>query len=269
VSPVPERGGRRNGSRRSAVRFHALVIESDPDYRSVIAHVVQLAGGQSESVATVQEGRKHLGGTNVDVVIVGLGADASVELDSISDLRSMARCPLIMLHESFDEARPIYEAGVDQILPKPFVPGALVGAIQAELRGPSPTSVLPAATMIQIGGVTFDGEIREVRQGVRKASFSRREWELLTFFLANTNRYYESKGLLGQVWEGSVSAEQFRTYIGRIRRKLSPLQLPLQLGQPPGSGVLHGLRARGECIAPSGCFAERYAAGWTYPPCRG
>lgn len=165
MSPLPEHGGRRNGARRSAVRFHALVIETDPDYRSVIAHVVELAGGQSEQVATVEEGRKHLGGTKVDLVIIGLGADASVELDSISDLRSRAPCPLIMLHESFEEARPIYEAGVDQILPKPFVPGALVGAIKAELRGPSPTSVLPAATMIQIGGVTFDREIRDVRQG--------------------------------------------------------------------------------------------------------
>ncbi len=229
-------GFRRNGSRKVAPQFEALVIENDPDYRSVIAHVVELAGGRAVTVGNVEDGRKHLHTTTVDLVIVGLGAAAGGEVESIRDLRSVAPCPLILLHESFEEARLSYEAGVDQLLPKPFVPGALVGAIKAELRGPSPTSVLPAATMIQVGGVTFDAEIREVRQGTRKASFSRREWELLTFFLANTNRYYDAKGLLAQVWEEAVSAEQFRTYVARIRRKLSTLELPLQLVNHPGVG---------------------------------
>jgi len=227
---------RRGVGSKPALRFQALVIEGDPDYRSVIAHVVELAGGRAETVADLEQGRRRLRGKRVDVVILGLSAEENVQLDAISDLRSEAPCPVILLHESFEEARLIYEAGVDHILPKPFVPGALVGAIKAELRGPSPTSVLPAATMIQIGGVTFDSQVREVRHGEREASFSRREWELLTFFLANTNRYYESKGLLGQVWEGAVSAEQFRTYVGRIRHKLMPLDLPVQLVNHPGVG---------------------------------
>ena len=38
---------------------------------------------------------------------------------------------MILLDELYEEVRASFEAGADQVLPKPFVPGALVGAIKA------------------------------------------------------------------------------------------------------------------------------------------
>lgn len=223
-------------TRKPADRFRALVIEQDPDYRSVIAHVVDIAGGQSETVVDLKQGLRQLRSLSFDLVVFGVTSGQPPELEPLAELRTRAQAPVLLLIESFDEARTHYEAGADQILPKPFVPGALVGAIKAQLRGPSPTSILPMASRIEILGVVFDSETRTVVTGDRKAVLTGREWQLLAFFMANTNRYYEAGEILAQSWGQELSGEQFRTYITRIRKKLAPLGLPMQIVNQPGVG---------------------------------
>lgn len=222
--------------RRVASRLQALVIEGDPDYRSVMAHIVDLAGGQSETVADLERGRRLLDARRFDVVIAGLAPGEDVRPEDLGDVRAAAEAPVIVLAESYEEARARYEAGVDQILPKPFVPGALVGAIKAVLRGPSVTSIVPMAEVIQVAGVTFDSQRRQVSFDDQVVSLSKREWELLSYFLANPNRYYSASTILVQVWGSDVSPEQFRTLVARIRSKLVSLNLPIELVNQPGVG---------------------------------
>jgi DNA-binding response OmpR family regulator len=226
----------RRATRKPADRFRALVIEKDPDYRSVIAHVVDIAGGQSETVVDLKHGLRQLASQSFDLVVFGVTSGQPPELEPLAELRARAQAPVLLLIESYDEARTQYEAGADQILPKPFVPGALVGAIKAQLRGPSPTSILPMASRIEIGGVVFDSETRTVLTNGHKAVLTGREWQLLAFFLANANRYYEASEILSQTWGQELSGEQFRTYITRIRKKLGPLSLPMRIVNQPGVG---------------------------------
>jgi DNA-binding response OmpR family regulator len=226
---------RRVRSKKPADRFRALVVEADPDYRSVLAHVVDIAGGQSETVADAEQGRAEAASRRYDVVLMGV-APGDENVDQVAELRKAAQAPLILLLDSYEEARPAFEAGADQILPKPFVPGALVGAVRAQLRGPSPSSILPVATKIELGTATLDVETRSISQGDSSISFTRREWELLEFFLANTNRYYQAGEVLAQAWGEELSEEQLRTYIAKIRRKLARLDLPMQVVNQPGIG---------------------------------
>jgi DNA-binding response OmpR family regulator len=92
------------------------------------------------------------------------------------------------------------------------------------------------ASRIEILGVVFDSETRTVVADDRKAALTGREWQLLAFFLANTNRYYEASEILSQTWGQELSGEQFRTYITRIRKKLGALTLPMQIVNQPGVG---------------------------------
>ena len=213
-----------------------LIVEDDPDYREVIGFVANLAGAASDLVRTHADALSSSKATSYDVAIVGASQEEELSIDFLTELRRNAGCPIIVLDESLEEARIKYEAGADQVLAKPFVPGALVGAIKAALRGPSPTSVIPMATEIKVQGVIFDAETRTVRHASAIASLSQREWQVLTFFLANTNRYYQARDLIDKVWSEDISTEQFRSYVTRIRRKLEPLNLPFELVTRPGVG---------------------------------
>ena len=215
---------RASPARRRVALPRVLVIEANPGYRSVISHVVELAGGQFESVAEVQQGWRQLDSERTfDIVIVGVGADSPVSPDDVAKLRTAAHCPLIVVAESYDSAGDtlqVYEAGADQVLPKPFVPDALIGAIKSEIRRPGPASVVSLASRIEIGSLVFDAAQRRIVGAEATVSLTRREWQLLTFFLANPNQFFAADEIVQQAWGSNASVEQFRSYITRLRQKL-------------------------------------------------
>src|SRR6202521_3599020 len=156
----------RSRSRPRAKGPRILVVEANAGYRSVISHLVELAGGEFESVAEFDAARRQLErSTTFDLVILGMSAESRVTPKQLGELRAEARSPFILLDESSEDAGTTletYEAGASQVLPKPFVPDALIGAIKSELRGPDPASVVSIATMIEMGGLVFDAKQRTV-----------------------------------------------------------------------------------------------------------
>src|ERR1700686_4007378 len=232
-----------DGKSQQAGLPRILVIEGNPGYRSVISHVVEIAGGRWDSVSEIQQGRKLLDGTKFDLVIIGVDGESRIDPEVLKEIRALARAPLIILDESYNGALETFEAGAEQILPKPFVANALIGAIKVELRVPSPRSLVPLATGNELGGLVFDAERRVVQRGKTEVEFTKREWEVLSFFLASPNQYFRAEEILAQTWGRDASAEQLRTYITRMRQKLAPFQAWCNLITEKGRGyclVLEG-----------------------------
>jgi DNA-binding response OmpR family regulator len=215
----------------------ALVIEANAEYRAVIVTCADLAGVEVEAVTTVTSGVRRLGDSEFDLVIWGVPPGDPRREPVIAQLHEETTAPLVLLDETQEEARASYEAGADQILPKPFVPGQLVGAIRAALRGPGPTSVVPLATRIELAGTVLDSESRTITRGDRSATFSRRDWELLSFLLGNPGQWFSAEELVRHAWRSSrYSAEQLRSYVMRLRRKMAPLDLPFTVTSQQGRG---------------------------------
>src|ERR1700738_4403916 len=81
-----------------------LVIEGNAGYRSVISHVVEIAGGRWDSVSEIDQGRKLLDGTKFDLVIIGVDGDTHIAPEVLKEIRALARAPLIILDESYNGA---------------------------------------------------------------------------------------------------------------------------------------------------------------------
>jgi DNA-binding response OmpR family regulator len=215
----------------------ALVIEANAEYRAVISCCAGLADVTVESVASVSAGVRRLGDSEYDLIIWGVPPGDPRRGPVIAQIHEESTAPLVLVDEAHEEARASYEAGADQILPKPFVPGQLVGAIKAALRGPGPTSVVPLATRIELAGTTIDSESRSITRGDRSVSFSKRDWELLTFLLANPGQWFTAEDLVRLAWRSTrYSTEQLRSYVLRLRRKMAPLDLPFALTSQQGRG---------------------------------
>ena len=217
-----------------------LVVEANAGYRSVISHVVELAGGEFESVAEFDAARRQLDrARKFDLVILGMSAESRVTPKQLGDLRAMGRCPFILLDESSGDAGATletYEAGASQLLPKPFVPDALIGAIKSELRGPDIASVVSIATKIEFGGLVFDAKHRTVKSDNVSVSLTKREWQLLSFFLANPSQFFAAEEVALPAWGPDASIEQFRTYVTRLRKKLSPFKGVCEIVNEKGKG---------------------------------
>lgn len=215
----------------------ALIIEANAEYRAVIGTCAGLADVEVVSVASASTGLRRLGDEEFDMVIWGVSPGDSGREQVITQIHETCTCPLVLLDETHEETLVSYEAGADQILPKPFVPGQLVGAIKAALRGPGPASVVPLATRIELAGVVFESQARTITHGERSVGFSRRDWELLTFLLANPGQWFTAEELVRLAWRSTrFSAEQLRSYVMRLRRKMAPLDLPFILTSQQGRG---------------------------------
>lgn len=227
-------------SRRGARLPRILVVEANAGYRSVISHVVELAGGEFESVAEFDSAQRQLERPGkFDLVILGMSADSRVRPKQLAELRDAARAPFILLDESSDDAGEMletYEAGANVVLPKPFVPDALIGAIKAELRGPDLASVVAIATKIELGSLVFDAKERTVRSADAKVSLTKREWQLLSFFLTNPNQFFSAEDVVLPAWGADASVEQFRTYVTRLRQKLLPYKGVCEVVNEKGKG---------------------------------
>jgi DNA-binding response OmpR family regulator len=224
-----------------------LVVEANPGYRSVISNLVEMAGAQWESVAELDQAMRRLEGPKkFDIIIVGVSADSPVTPEEVGKLRADVQTPLIILAESYDNAREMleaYGAGADQVLPKPFVPDALIGAIKSEIRRPGPASVVPVATRIDIGGVVFEAEPRRVTSKEGAAQFTKREWQLLSFLLGSPNQFFTAGEIAFQAWGPEASIEQFRSYVTRIRNKLAPFAKRCEVVTEKGKGYCLVLQA--------------------------
>jgi DNA-binding response OmpR family regulator len=202
--------------------------------------VVELAGGEFESVAGFDSAKRQLEkSTRFDLVILGMSAESRVTPRFLGELRDAARAPFILLDESSGDAGDTlesFEAGASQVLPKPFVPDALIGAIKSELRGPDVDSVVSIATKIELGGLVFDAKQRTVKNAEVTVSVTKREWQLLSFFLSNPNQFFAAEDVALPAWGPDASIEQFRTYVARLRQKLLPFKGVCEVVNEKGKG---------------------------------
>jgi DNA-binding response OmpR family regulator len=224
-----------------------LVVDANAGYRSVISHVVELAGGEFESVSEFDAAKRRvMRPPRFDLVILGMSAGSRVRPKQLGELREEARSPFILLDESSDaagETLETYEAGASQVMHKPFVPDALIGAIKAELRGPDLVSVVAIATKIELDGLVFDAKQRTVQSPAATVSLTKREWQLLAFFLANPNHFFTAEEVALPAWGPDASIEQFRTYVTRLRQKLLPYRGVCEVINEKGKG--YRLRLQG------------------------
>jgi DNA-binding response OmpR family regulator len=172
-----------------------------------------------------------------DLVVWGVSDTETCRLVQVlGELRLRSQAPLIVLDDGIDGAQMALEAGADQWLPKPFVPGALVGAIRAALRK-SASAAVRVASKLEVRGMVLDGGRRALTFADAEVFFTRQEWDLFMILASHPNRFLGAQEILHLGWRaGEHAAEQLRTYVHRLRHKIEPLNLPCHLVSEHGQG---------------------------------
>jgi DNA-binding response OmpR family regulator len=206
-----------------------LVVEADEAYRAVIETCVRLAGCRAEAVPDLPAALARLEGASFDALIWGSGPEEDRHSETAALLRARTDAHVMLLADQFEAAQAAHEAGADQVLPKPFIPSALVGALRAALRR-SPALMMHLASRVEIKGMTFDAAGRTLQFDGAHVSFTTQEWDLLAVFLSHPNRFLTAREIIRLGWRAGVhELEQLRTYVRRLRQKLEPLNVPFRL----------------------------------------
>jgi hypothetical protein len=109
--------------------------------------------------------------------------------------------------------------------------------IETQMLGYQERLDLWFARIWELQGLRLDPEGRIVRHRGREVALTKREYQLLEFLLDHPLRYFTTGQILDRAWaDPALFPEEVRNYVGRLRKILLELAIPVDLVNKPGRG---------------------------------
>lgn len=136
------------------------------------------------------------------------------------EIRQYSKVPIIMLTAKSDEKDELlgFDLGVDEYISKPFSPKILVARVEAILRRTN--SLEDEVT--EVGGITLDNSAHQVKIEGETIDLSIKEYELLSYFIANQGVALSRERILNNVWNYDYfgDARTIDTHVKKLRSKM-------------------------------------------------
>ena len=136
------------------------------------------------------------------------------------EIRSKSKVPIIMLTAKSDERDELlgFELGVDEYITKPFSPKILVARVDAILRRSNALN----DDIIEINGIKIDKAAHQVLVDGQDITLSVKEFELLSYFVANKGIALSRDKILTNVWNYDYfgDARTIDTHVKKLRSKM-------------------------------------------------
>ncbi len=216
-----------------------LVVEDDPQLRRFLCTSLGAHGYQG---VEAEGGRQALGlitTEKLDAVLLDLGLPDLDGTEVVAQVRQWSQIPIIVVSSRTDERDKIaaLDQGADDYVTKPFSMAELLARLRAALRhGLRREGVEP---VWRSGPVEVDLARREVRKAGEPVRLSRKEYELLRYFVLHADRLVTHETVLAAVWGPAQARETqyLRVFVGRLRQKIEPDPArPALLVTEPGVG---------------------------------
>lgn len=204
---------------------HVLVIEDEPQMRSMLTDNLEFEGYRVTAVASGEEAlqavtARHYALLLVDVMLPGISG-----FDVCQQLRARGmHVPIVVLtartHEQ-DRVRGL-DLGADDYVSKPFSVRELLARVRALVRRDDWHA--PGSGEFTVGDVVVKPRQRLVLKKGRRVALSSREFELLRYLFAHRNEVVSREQLLRDVW-GYSHLSVTRTvdnYVAKLRMHIEP-----------------------------------------------
>jgi DNA-binding response OmpR family regulator len=204
---------------------HVLVIEDEPQMRSMLTDNLEFEGYKVTAVATGEEAlqavaTRHFALLLVDVMLPGMSG-----FDVCQQLRARGKhVPIVVLTARTAEQDRIrgLDLGADDYVSKPFSVRELLARVRALVRRDDWHS--PVNDEFTLGDVVVKPRQRLVLRRGRRVPLSAREFELLRYLFAHRNEVVSREQLLRDVW-GYSHLSVTRTvdnYVAKLRTHIEP-----------------------------------------------
>ena len=221
-----------------------LVIEDDPDVRTLVAEVCRLQGHDVLEAANGAEAIELGTGGHPDLVLVDWVLPDISGTEVILELRRQGVIsPMVMLTGRSTKTDEVVglEVGADDYITKPFDSRILAARINAHLRRSALTEAAGTGRegILTVGALQIDNAARRVKVGNEEIPLTMTEFNLLAVLAANPERVLTRAQLRDKVWgyPHDLDDHSVDPHVQRLRRKLSDLANPgLSLEAVPGLG---------------------------------
>ncbi|TLV02502.1 response regulator transcription factor [Dyadobacter luticola] len=144
-------------------------------------------------------------------------------LDILKELKAMNKSEgvlIISAKNSLDDRIKGLNTGADDYLTKPFHLAELGARVAAIVRRKS----FDGKTRVAIGPLTLDLSDRVLKAGEQPVALTKKEYELLLYFLSNKNRVVTKEAIVEHLWGDDIdmadSYDFIYSHIKNLRKKL-------------------------------------------------
>jgi DNA-binding response OmpR family regulator len=206
--------------------MRVLVVEDEPDIANLLKHTIERSGDVEVELAySGDEALKSAVERVPDLVLLDLNLPVLGGLEVCRILRSKPATrsvPVIMLTARTSESDRVtgLDLGADDYITKPFSTREVAARVRAALRRRQ-TDQTPEQ-VYRGRHLTADFEAVNIAVDGAPIRLTRREFELLRYFVQNRNRVVSRDRLLERVWgfDRDVETRSVDVHVGRLRNKL-------------------------------------------------
>jgi DNA-binding response OmpR family regulator len=200
--------------------MHVLVVEDEPQMRSMLADNLEFEGYRVTAVASGEEALQAVSGRQYALLLLDVMLPGMSGFDVCQQLRARElHMPIVVLtartHEQ-DRIRGL-DLGADDYVSKPFSVSELLARVRALVRRDKWHS--PNNGEFAVGDVVVKPQQRLVLRKGRRVALSAREFELLRYLFAHRNEVVSREQLLRDVWGYSHLAvtRTVDNYVAKLR----------------------------------------------------
>ena len=204
-------------------RVKILIVEDEPDLQEVIIAFLTEEGYRCEQAATLSLASEKLTMYEYDCLLVDIGLPDGNGLDLIHELKEEhpeTGIIIVSARNSLDDKVMGLDIGADDYLSKPFNLTELNSRIKSVIR----RLKFSGKKEIEIGKLRIMPESRQVFTGSEAIILTKKEFDLLIFFVSNPNRVLTKESIAEHLWgDFADSANSFDfvySQIKNLRRKL-------------------------------------------------
>jgi DNA-binding response OmpR family regulator len=200
-----------------------IIIEDEQALRREIISFLQEQGYLCEEAATYLEGSEKLALYDYDAVVVDITLPGGSGLTLLQELKQHhpdAAVLIISARDALDDRITGLDLGADDYLVKPFHLAELNARLHALIR----RRKFHGADSMTAGDITLETDSKTVMVRERMVRLTRKEFELLLYFMVNKNRVLSKQSIAEHLWGDDYDmADNYDfvyVHINNLRKKL-------------------------------------------------
>ena len=200
-----------------------LVIEDEPELRDVIVKSLQKEMFVIETADDFVSASAKVSDYEYDCILLDImlpGGSGLTILDDLRKMKKQERVIIISAKDSVDDKVRGLNLGADDYLAKPFHLAELTARVKSLIR----RQRVDGQLVIEVGNIRLNLDERSVMVDGDNLTLARKEFDILSYFVANKNRLISKTALAEQIWGDNIDQsddfEFIYSQIKNLRKKL-------------------------------------------------
>lgn len=198
-----------------------LFVDDESNIRRLVGYDLKTAGYDFVLCENGKQAYEAAAKDVFDVIVIDWMMPLMNGIELVEQLRRDGNEAVLVMLTAKDEEESLleaFEAGVDDYVTKPFSSRELMARIAAHLR----RTTQKQTKTLKFGQISMDLTRREVTINEKRSELTKKEFELLEYFVKNPNVVLSRDTILNEIWNFDYDGDTriVDVHIFKLRNKL-------------------------------------------------